>query len=146
MKKRIIFDSFGDLGENENIELWYEDEKTNLDKYLAGNIIAIADLGLWNGRVNGYKVMNNNLSSILEFFHCDYIRVYQDRYNIKSDCIHHDGINHILFRMLRPELTYNMIDNFEEKMCTGKLTSRDLRKYTVSLNTEIDNIYGKIKL
>ena len=90
--------------------------------------------------------MNNNLNSILNNFNCDYMQVYQDRYNVRAKCIHHDGINYILFRMLRPELSYDEIDHFEELLCTGKLTDRELRRYTISLNKEIDNIYGKIKL
>lgn len=142
MKKRIIFDNYDT--DCEDIELWYDDEKSNLDKYLDNNIIALADLGLWNGRRTGYNILNNNLNSILNSFNCDYKQVWQDRYNVKSKCIHHDGTNYILFRMLRPGLSYDQLNNFEEKILTGLLTDRDLRKYTVSLNKFIDDIYGKV--
>ena len=169
MKKRIIFDNwdvsiddyaeyFEELQQDENrqfteTEKWdlfyeeletnYEDEKSNLDVYLDNNIVAIADLGLWNGRRSGYNILNNNLNSILNGFNCDYMQVYQDRHNVRSKCIHHDGTNYILFRMLRPGLSFSQIDNFQEKLCTGTLSARDLRRYTVSLNKFIDNIYGK---
>lgn len=144
MKERIIFDSRAAIDEEYDAAMWYEDEQTNLDKYLAGNIVALADLGLWYGRVKAYKVLNNNLSSILNTFHCDDITVYQDRYNVRSKCFHHDGTNYILFRMLRPELSYEEMDHFQDLICRGKLSNRDLRRYTVSLNKEIDSIYGKM--
>lgn len=77
-------------------------------------------------------------------FDCDYITVYQDRYNVRSKCIHHDGTNYILFRMLRPEFGFWELDHFYYLLFTGKASDRDIRRYTVSLNPEIDKIYGKV--
>lgn len=44
---------------------WQDDEISNLDMFLEGNILLIADLGLWNGRKSGYRIIDNNVGNIL---------------------------------------------------------------------------------
>ena len=41
-------------------EDWLDDERINLDEEVDGRIIIIADLGLWNGRKQGYKILGTN--------------------------------------------------------------------------------------
>jgi len=41
---------------SESESMWFNDELENLDQELEGRIIAIADLGLWDGRKSGYKI------------------------------------------------------------------------------------------
>ena len=40
------------------------DERMNLDKQIEGVVIAFADLGLWNGRRQGYKILGHNINGI----------------------------------------------------------------------------------
>jgi hypothetical protein len=121
---------------------WFYDEFENLNKELQGQIIAIADLGRWNGRKKGYKIMSNNLNSVLDACGGDYIKVYTDRYDVKSDAVHHDGVNYITYRMLKPTLTEVQIDNFLTKLANGSCTQKDISRYTSSLKNKINQIYG----
>ena len=44
---------------------YLEDERANLNINLHAGILAIADLGLWDGRKIGYKEMGTNISNCL---------------------------------------------------------------------------------
>ena len=121
---------------------WYSAEQENLDRDTAGQIIAIASLGLWSGRKTGYKIMNCNLNSVLDACGGDYLKVYTDRYDVKSVAVHHDGVNYITYRMLKPNLTEVQIDNFLSKLASGDFTKKDVTRYTTSLRNKINQIYG----
>ena len=47
------------------IDQHFDDEQSNLFKILDGRILCIADMGLWNGRRTGYKILGNNLNEVL---------------------------------------------------------------------------------
>lgn len=121
---------------------WYSNEFENLDKELQGRVIAIANLGLWNGRKSYYKVMNSNLNSVLDSCGGDYLKVYTDRYDVKSTAVHHDGVNYITYRMLKPNLSEVQIDNFLNKLASGEFNHKDISRYTTSLKSQINKIYG----
>lgn len=121
---------------------WYSCEVESLDKELQGRVIAIADLGLWNGRKKSYKIMNCNLNSVLDACGGDYLKVYADRYDVKSVAVHHDGVNYITYRMLKPNLTEVQIDNFLNKLTSGEFSQKDISRYTISLRNKINQIYG----
>lgn len=124
---------------NENITQWYEDEKLNLNKPLRGRVLCIADLGLWNGRKSGYRVMGANLNEVLKTFQGDYCEVYSDGRNICAKDTHHDGTNRYTFREIREEKN---IDYLLEKIYAGTATSRDISAYTRSLAPYAASIYG----
>lgn len=121
---------------------WFYDELANLDSELQGRVIAIADTGLWNGRRKSYKIMNCNLNSVLDACGGDYLKVYTDRYDVKSVAVHHDGVNYITYRMLKPNLTEVQIDNFMNKLASGDFSQKDISRYTISLKNKINQIYG----
>ena len=121
---------------------WYSNEFENLDRETECQIIAIANLGLWNGRKSYYKVMNSNLNSVLDACGGDYLKVYTDRHDVKSVAVHHDGVNYITYRMLKPNLTELQIDNFMNKLASGVFTKKDISRYTTSLKSQINKIYG----
>ena len=88
----------------DNIDRWFDDEAEFLNKRLEGRILAIADLGLWNGRKSGYKILGDNLNEVLtSTIGCDEKHVYFDGYNIKAEGYHHDGHNYVEFRELRED-------------------------------------------
>ena len=121
----------------------YDDQyRYNLNKELDGKIIAIANIGLWNGRRSGYKIMGYNLNNILDSFSCDYIKVYADRYNIHSEASHHDGTHYVTFRMIKPNLSDEQVENFLNKVYNGTHTSKDITRYTKSLVKEVNKVYG----
>lgn len=128
---------------NEWQNMSYDDEyRYNLNKELDGKIIAIANIGLWNGRRSGYKLMGYNLNNILDSFSCDYIKVYADRYNIHSEASHHDGTHYVTFRMIKPNLSDEQVENFLNKVYNGTHTSKDITRYTKSLVGEVNKVYG----
>ena len=163
MKKRIIWsnnhinlDDWKDFleeehpdveDENEQYKLITElndeylyDERANLDKVLDGRILVIGDLGRWNGRVSGYKIIDSqNVKDIL-YSDCDYCEWYSDGYNIRSTQHHHDGTNYLLYRVIREDRN---IDNLLDAIYNGEeISNSKLNYYTKSLHTSIAEIYG----
>lgn len=124
---------------------YFHDEQLNLNIPTEGRIIAIADLGLWNGRRSGYKLKNDhNIRACLSFdADCGYGEWWVDSHNnLRSRQTHHDGTNFLLYREVKPETTSDQLDNLCGKIYQGKATSRDITKYTRSLGKRVKNVYG----
>ena len=68
------------------------DERQNLNKDVNGVIIAFGDLGLWNGRKQGYQILGDNIAGILQSTQYD-AEWYGDGYDIRGRMSHHDGTN-----------------------------------------------------
>lgn len=117
-------------------------ERYTLDQQLPGKVIAIADLGRWNGRCQGYRIMGENLNEVLRS-HVNGLSdlcVFGDGYNIRANESHHDGINHYLYRMLRPNVNEEPL---LEAIYSGKpVSSSMLNHYTRSLYPYAARIYG----
>ena len=104
-------------------------------------IIAIADLGLWNGRRTGYKDYRH-LQDIM-YTSCDYEKIYVDVYgNLRKRESHHDGANTILYRQWKGDITDIQKDNFRNKCYEGCLTKQDIYRYTKSLGKLFCEYYG----
>ena len=125
----------------DDIDMFYDDEVMNLNKKLSGRVIAIADLGLWHGRVAGYKVLGNNLNEVVQFsLSCDDREVYCDAYNVRATGHHHDGTNYVLFRELREDRD---VDKFLDKIYNNEeIGTNTLNYYTKSLRPYVAEIYG----
>lgn len=125
----------------EEIDMWFEDEQSNLFKILDGRILCIADMGLWNGRRTGYKILGNNLNEILTAgIGCDEKEIYCDAYNVYAQGYHHDGRNHVEFREIREDRN---IENLTDKIFSNQpVTRREINYYTRSLRPYIKQIYG----
>ena len=124
-----------------NIDMWFEDELVNLNKQLDGRVLAIASIGRWNGRVSGYKILNNNLNEVVKAsIGCDEKHVYCDRYNVLAEGYHHDGSNYVEFREIREDKN---IDTLLNKLYSNEPVSRaDIRRYTKSLRPKVKEVYG----
>jgi hypothetical protein len=129
---------------NETVSMWYDDEKANLDKELDTEIIALADIGRWNGRVKGYKELGYNLNSIFSVWEsCDDIKLFAEKGNIKGIGYHHDGTNYVTFRKWKK----NISDNMKEKVICAIYNQDDnadklIKRYTRSIYKDVANIYG----
>lgn len=121
---------------------YLEDERTNLDIQLNNDIIVIADLGLWNGRRQGYRIIKSGNIKDCLYDNCDYITWYCDRYNFRANAIHHDGTNHYLYRVFRDEITEKQKENFLYNVYNGRLNQRMIRRYTKSIQPYIARVYG----
>lgn len=68
--------------------------------------VILADLGLWNGRAEGGKIIKGLWNAISKCFE-DYNHIYEYRLRLCVDAVHHDGTNHFQIKELTPVgLTY----------------------------------------
>lgn len=123
---------------NDTLEFYIENERDNLNIECSNSIIAIADLGLWNGRRIGYKVISSGNIKDTLYSDDDYVAWYIDKYDYKAIMKHHDGTNYIVYRELKDE---KYLDILEEKAYNGTLTNKDLTRYTRSLKSKILKAY-----
>ena len=125
----------------EELDMWFEDEQSNLYRKLDGRILCIADLGLWNGRRSGYKILGNNLNEVLtSSIGCDEKEIYCDAYNVCAIGYHHDGRNHVEFREIRENRN---IENLLDKLYNNEeVTRKEINYYTKSLRPYIKQVYG----
>lgn len=126
----------------EELNIWLEDEHINLNKP-CGNILAIADLGFWNGRKQGYKVINTQkLNGIFDVLGSDYnyFKFYCDRYDVKATLHHHDGTHYITFREIKPNVN---IQRLLDKIYNGEeVSQKEITRYTKSLKPLVSKVYG----
>lgn len=126
-------------------ELYYNDcenllydERANLNIEVDGYIVAFANLGLWNGNVNGAKVVGTNVSDILSSS-CDYCTWYCDPYNVKFEGSHHDGKNTAIYRVAKSK---EQAEELVEKIAYHGMTEKQFRRATKSLRPYIAEVYG----
>lgn len=124
----------------ETNNLYLDDERCNLNRKVDGRILVIGDLGRWDGRVSGYKIIDSrNIKDIL-YSDCDYVEWYGDGYNIRCTAHHHDGTNYCLYRVIREDRN---IDNLLGAIYNGEeITSSKLNYYTKSLYKDVAKVYG----
>ena len=121
------------------LDQYLEDEIMNLNVETEGRILAIADLGLWDGRRCGYRILGTNVNNIFNIRE-DYSEYYSDGHNIKAICTHHDGTNYIEYRVIREDRN---IDNLLNDIYNGKeITRKKLNYYTKSLHSYVAKVYG----
>ena len=122
-------------------ETWFDDEKAELKRVSEGEVLAIADLGGWNGRCSGYKKLES-LEEVL-YSSCDYERLYVDSNgDLRKDESHHDGNNFILYRYWKEGLTEQQKENFLDKIYRGKCTRKDITRYTRKAGVGIADAFG----
>lgn len=127
----------------ESNSIYLDDLRSNLNIKLDNPIIVIANLGLWNGRHAGYKLINSG--NIKDCFHsnCDYAEWAVDGYgNLVSKQSHHDGTNYLVYRELKEGLSEKQIDNFLEKIYHNAFSGRDISRYTRKIGPEIGKVFG----
>ena len=67
----------------EEVYRWLDDERSNLNKEVDGIIVVFGNLGLWNGRRQGYQILGSTIADILKS-QCDDAEWYGDGYNIRG--------------------------------------------------------------
>lgn len=136
--------------ESELLELMYElnadhleAERINLDIQLSTPILICADIGRWNGRVPGYKMLESgNIKDCLQSS-CDYNEWYIDKLgDLRCTAVHHDGVNHYLYRAIKENIRKSQIDRLQEKIYNGVATRADITRSTRKLGDEIAMLYG----
>ena len=119
----------------------FDDERMNLNKVLDGKILVIADLGRWNGRFQGYKVIGSNLQDIMTAAtRDDDFHIYSDGKDIRAEGQHHDGTNYYLFREAKENVDISVL---LDDIYSGKeISNRRLGYYTKSLAPYAASVYG----
>lgn len=119
--------------------MYLDDECANLNIPTEGRILVIADLGLWHGCKQGYKILGENVNTIFGT-HYDYTEWYSDGHNIHATDVHHDGTNHYEYRVIREDRN---IQNLLDAIYNGEEISRKkLNYYTKSLHPYVAKVYG----
>ena len=122
---------------------YLSDERRNLDIQLSQPIIVIGDLGRWNGRVTGYKMIDSGNIRDCLYADTDYTEWYVDKYgDLRANAVHHDGTNHYLYRVFKDGVTDTQIENLQDKIYNGKATRADITRVTKRLGDDIAGVYG----
>lgn len=122
---------------------YLSDERRNLDIQFSQPIIVIGDLGRWNGRVTGYKMIDSGNITDCLYSDTDYTEWYVDKYgDLRANAVHHDGTNHYLYRVFKDGVTDTQIENLQDKIYNGKATRADITRVTKRLGDDIAGVYG----
>lgn len=145
-----LSEEFGNLDDDTMYEKMVEihdgyldDEKANLDIPVDGKILVIADLGLWDGRKQGYKeIRNAKLADCLERRY-DYAEWYVNRDGeFCGSQVHHDGTNHYVYRKVKDSATDEELADLELKLYNGEAKQEDIDKVTEKLGKMVADVYG----
>ena len=126
---------------------YLDDARSHLSSIgrLKGDIIILADIGLWNRRALGYKeIYSRSASDCLRFERdCEYAKWYVDERNdLCSHQSHHDGSHHLIYRSWKEGISDKQKQNFRDKIYYGKVTRRDITRYTDSIGVKVKEFYG----
>lgn len=122
---------------------YLDDERCNLNVQLSEPIIIIADLGRWNGRFQGYKMIESGNISDCLYSDTDYTEWFVDNNGeFKADAIHHDGQNHYLYRVFKDGVTGEQIEDLQDKIYSGTVTKADIDRVTRPIGFDIAKVYG----
>ena len=132
---------------------YLDDERSNLKQSIGGSLLVIADLGLWNGRHQGYREKADaDLSDCLDYRY-DSAEWYVDRNGeFCGSQAHHDGQSsksrsisdqtHYVYRKIKDSATNDDIDDLEAKLYNGTATQNDIDRVTEKLGDRVAKVYG----
>ncbi len=119
------------------------DERINLNIQLPTEIIVIGELGLWNGKAHGYKIIDSGNIKDCLYSECDMNEWYVDKNgDFRCTAIHHDGRNYYLYRAFKPTATESQIESLKDKIYMGTATRKDITRVTRRLGDDIGAVYG----
>ena len=109
------------------------------DYYYGYRILAVAYLGLWDGRRTGYKFFDS-LEDILSS-DCDYCEWYCDGYQLRFKGAHHDGRNYYTYFLFK-EGSKGAQKFLDDLYYGNPISKARWHKYTRSLRPYIKEYYG----
>lgn len=142
--------NYPDMSEDDRISLMHEmnseylnDERENLDIQLPREIIIIADIGRWDGRKSGYKMIGSgNIKDCLSA-DCDYAEWYVDnKGDLRCTAYHHDGTNYYLYRAIKENATDSQVSRLQDRIYSREDTKSDISRVTERLGDKIGKVYG----
>ena len=121
---------------------YLDDERMNLNISVPNGIIAIADIGRWNGRVTGYKEIGNNINECFQFEQ-DGADFYVDNHGVMHGVFYdHDGTTYAVYKAWKDNITEEQKENVLDAIYNGKCTARMIRRYTRNIGGDVAKIYG----
>ena len=146
----FLMENYPELPEDKLYEKMHElnaeyldDERRNLDIQFSQPILVIGDLGFWNGRAQGYKMVNSGNIRDCLYSDTDRTEWYVDKNgDLRADAIHHDGTNHYLYRVFKNGISETQVDNLCAKICHGQASRADITRTTRRLGDYIAAVYG----
>lgn len=122
---------------------YLEDDRREMDVCVGSPIIIIADIGKWDGRHTGYRILDSgNLKDCL-YTELDGVTWYVDnKGDFRMDGYHHDGHNYYLYRKFKEGIDDDVREDFCEKILEHTLTEEDIEAVTERLGDDIAKIYG----
>ena len=121
---------------------YLNDERENLDIEIPNGIIALADIGRWNGRVNGYKEIGTNIADCL-YSNMDMVEWYVDPWGVfRSTMADHDGMTFVVYRAWKDDVTEEQKERILDGIYYGGVSERTIRRYTRNIGKDIANVYG----
>lgn len=146
----FLMENYPELPEDKLYEKMHElnaeyldDERRNLDIQFSQPILVIGDIGRWNGRVQGYKMVNSGNIRDCLYSDTDRTEWYVDKNgDLRADAIHHDGTNHYLYRVFKRGTSNAQIENLQNKIYCRRATRTDITRVTQRLGDSIAAVYG----
>jgi hypothetical protein len=145
-----MYESLKNCSESELIDAMYRYNANDLDfirddldrVVSSAGIIAIADLGLWNGRRQGYKMINSGSLSDCLYSDCDYVEFYVENGKFLATMTHHDGTNYVEFRGVKETVKESTVENLKAYLMDGAASPQMIGASTFKLGDAIGKIYG----
>ena len=147
--KDTLSEDYLDKSEEDLMELMYEINREDLeilrkefDILVPNDILVIGDLGLWNGRKTGYRILKSR--SLQECFYGneDEMTWYLDENgDLRCDAIHHDGTNHYLYRVMK-DVSEIEKESLLVKIYYGRVHRSDITAMTDRIGDWIAETFG----
>lgn len=144
--KEFYPDASDDLFDELASDLYFDNRRllmnTFADTIFPNDVICIADIGLWSGRYQAYRVYD--APTLDELFtsgqDIEEAEWYVDEHNdLCCDAYHHDGENHFLYRQMRPGIGDKARENLYNKILSNTLTRKDINHYTLPIGQIVLN-------
>lgn len=128
---------------NELNNAYLEEERYLMDVNVGSPILIIADLGLWNGRHSGYKIIDNGCLRECMYSELDGVTWFVDgKGDFRMDGYHHDGHNYYLYRKFKDGISEEEKDALLEKILDHTVTEDDINRVTDRLGDVLEKLYG----
>ncbi len=120
-------------------------QREELSMKLGMPIFVVAELGLWDGIHMAYKEIDSGQLADCFEPNRDTLSIrwfVDDKGDLRCDDMHHDGVNHYLYRVIRRDVPQSEIEYLKNVICDGTAFRSEIERCTERLGDAISAIYG----